>query len=153
MVDQRIIDEDFANIEIEVEPYNKDLYLTEKVQHSLSKLFALYEAGRQYKALRSNSAGELLVSSEGGQVSTGTVAQVAVGTTATLILASNVNRREVLIENMGINDCYIGFGSGVTTANGFLLPAGTSFSTDKYTGNFYAIRDSATTCSVSVMEL
>lgn len=152
MTEQRIINDTFVNIEIELEPFQKDLYLSEKVQHALSKLFAYYDAGQQFKAVRVNSAGELLVSSEGGQVSSGSVAQVAVNAAATLIIASNAVRREILLENMGSNDCYIGFDNTVTTANGFLLPAGATFSTDVYTGNIYAIRSAASTCTLSVME-
>lgn len=52
---------------------------------------------------------------------TWTVAQVSVGSTATLIKAATAGRRSITIVNHGTTPVYLG-GSGVTTANGVLLP-------------------------------
>jgi len=52
---------------------------------------------------------------------------VSVGASATLIAAANPARVRIIIQNNGTGAIYIGDAS-VTTANGFPVAAGTSFS-------------------------
>ena len=74
-------------------------------------------------------------------VSTG---QVSVGTTATLVVASNTNRKSVIIRNQGTTDAYIG-DSTVTTTTGLLIKAGDAITLDRTTAAIYAIVASGTT--------
>ena len=48
--------------------------------------------------------------------------QVTVLATATLIVGSNTGRKATVITNLGTTAVYLGPNSGVTTANGQLLP-------------------------------
>jgi len=65
-------------------------------------------------------------------------ADKTIGTSATLIDAGSSGRQSVTMYNAGSNPIYVG-PSGVTTANGFLIPVGQSFTADKNTAALYGI--------------
>lgn len=86
-----------------------------------------------------------------------TATQVTVPATANgiQILASNASRKGATISNPGSVSVYIQQGStGVTTSNGFAIPAGASYNIDSplYTGAIYGIVASGTQV-VTVVEL
>jgi hypothetical protein len=86
-----------------------------------------------------------------------TATQVTVPATANgiLILASNANRKGATISNPSSVTVYIQQGStGVTTSNGFGIPAGSSYNIDVplYTGAIYGIIATGTQV-VTVVEL
>lgn len=47
---------------------------------------------------------------------------VSIGTSAAVILAANTSRANLLVQNLSVNDLYIGVDSGVTVANGIEVP-------------------------------
>jgi hypothetical protein len=65
--------------------------------------------------------------------------QVNVLTTATQIITAAAANGEILISS-GTTDLWIGGTSGVTTANGFLIPAGSTMSLNGNMGDIYGIR-------------
>lgn len=73
---------------------------------------------------------------------------VSVGSTATVILASNPERKGCLIANAGSATLYIGMDSAVTTANGTPLAAGATLVNtgflDAYRGAIYGVCVSGT---------
>lgn len=152
MPDQKIISQYFDNIPLELEPYQLQYVMDSVIKHTVSKMLAYYEAGNSFQWLQVNSSGELLVSLEAGQVSSGVISRATVSNVALLLLASNTSRKNVLIQNVGTEDIYIGFDSGLNTGNGFLLPVGTSWSSDVYIGNLYGIRSGSVDGSVHIME-
>lgn len=86
-----------------------------------------------------------------------TATQVTVPATANgiLILGANTNRKGATISNPGAVTVYIQQGStGVTTSNGFGIPAGSSYNIDEplYTGAIYGIVATGTQV-VTVVEL
>jgi hypothetical protein len=86
--------------------------------------------------------------------SSGDTAQVSVDNSGTtLIVAANPTRQAVIITNLGTNDVYIGYASGVTTSTGDIL-VGTkgAFVTIPTTAALYGVV-SSTSQSVSVMEI
>lgn len=96
--------------------------------------------------LKVNADGSIDVNatSSASTASTMTASQVTVPATANgiLILASNANRKGAIISNPGSATVYIQQGAtGVTTSNGFAIPAGSSFNIDSplYTGAIYGI--------------
>lgn len=148
----RVINDYFPKSELEIEPFDQLADISDVFQLTLSRMMALYEAGNQFRLLRVNSSNELLVSLEAGQVSTGTIGRVTVSTIAILLLGSNTARKTATLFNNGSEDIYIGFTSGVTTATGFILPAGMSWSTDVYIGNIYGIKSAGIDSAIHVME-
>lgn len=73
---------------------------------------------------------------------TATTSQLTVSATAVLILPANASRLGASIANpAGPNTIYWGQTSGVTTATGFPIPAGSAYNIDtpNYLGNVYAI--------------
>ena len=74
---------------------------------------------------------------------------VTVTTSATLIIASNTNRKSLLIGNTSAGTVYLGDTTSVTTANGFPLPQNAQLSEDSggtrmYMGAVYGIVASGT---------
>lgn len=75
--------------------------------------------------------------------------QVVVTDSETVILpATSGGIKESEVTNIGDNDIYIS-GSGVTSANGHLLPVGVSKSFSSYSGDLYGICATGLTSSVS----
>ena len=63
---------------------------------------------------------------------------VSVLSSATLICAGNCNRKALSIVNTSSSvDIYIGPDASITTANGFLIPAGTIRDMTKVMGGYY----------------
>ena len=71
--------------------------------------------------------------------STGSYGSVSVGTSATQILASNSNRKALIIYNNGDTTVYIGLDSNVTTTSGMPLPPYAYMHVKDYTGPVYGI--------------
>lgn len=73
---------------------------------------------------------------------------VSVASTATLILASNNNRRGSMVTNTGTGTVYLGMNSAVTTATGLPLLQNGSFNNsgqnEVWKGNVYGIVASGT---------
>lgn len=78
----------------------------------------------------------------------------SVTTTATDIVGTDLtNRIQILIQNLGSKDCYIGSNSSVTTSNGVLLSPGSSMVLDAGAGiNVHGITASGT-ASIRYFEL
>jgi hypothetical protein len=74
--------------------------------------------------------------------------QVAVNTTATLIVAAASGRDHVSIQPIGVVPVYIG-GAGVTALNGYPVPVGYALDMET-TADIYAVAASATAVAVLV---
>lgn len=70
---------------------------------------------------------------------TATYGKVSVGTSATLVVSSNANRKELRLVNADSNPIYIGNNASVTPANGFMLVHGVPFVDERTTDSWYAI--------------
>lgn len=84
------------------------------------------------------------ISGGGTKSSIGALADPAPTTTATLLKASNVDRKGIAISNHGEVTVYLGFANTVTTATGFPLSPGGSYADDIYTGDWYGITAAGT---------
>lgn len=60
-------------------------------------------------------------------------------TSATRVLAANAKRRSLTIQNTSAVVVYIGYGAGLTTANGIQLQPGDTLGEKVYTGAIYAM--------------
>lgn len=122
-----------------------------------------YDAGRNFiqkVLLTDSSTGALLtsipVTSTPNTSTTATATQVTVPATANgiLILAANTSRKGAIISNPGSVTVYVQQGTtGVTTSNGFGIPAGSALNITNplYTGAIYGIIASSTSV-VTVVE-
>lgn len=72
-----------------------------------------------------------------------TTGQVTVTTGNILIKAANIGRKQLLIQNTGSVDIWVG-NTGITATTGFKLPAGASYNEDKDTSAFYGTTASGT---------
>ena len=74
---------------------------------------------------------------------TGSYNQIAVDTTAVLVIAANTSRLEAIVQSAGSGTIYIGFDAGVTTSNGLPIASGYAITFQRYTGPIYAIAAAA----------
>lgn len=58
---------------------------------------------------------------------------------ATRVLASNSKRRALTVQNTSTVDIYVGYGPGLTSANGLVLNPGDTLVENVYTGDIYAM--------------
>ena len=82
--------------------------------------------------------------------------QVAMTTSAAIIIASNANRKKLVIKNTGSNIVYIGNDNSVvvTAANangGYPIEVDETFYLNDYTGDVYGLT-STSTSTVSIIE-
>lgn len=83
-----------------------------------------------------------------GRSQTGTTGSASVTTTATLVVASNANRIEVVVCNDSANTVYVGLSSAITARNGIRLATGEKYYTNNYSGAVYAIVATGVSASV-----
>lgn len=148
----RVINDFFPKSELEIEPFDQLSDISDGFQQTLARLLGYDESAGLFKLLRVDADGKLHVTSEVVSSPNGNVSRVNVGTVATLIIAANVDRREVTIYNPENQSLFIDFDNGVTVANGFEVPSGGSWTTDIYRGDVYGRFSAAPTATVSVME-
>jgi hypothetical protein len=78
--------------------------------------------------------------------------QVAIGNTSTLIRAATVGRKTILITNPDTNNLYVGV-TGVTTANGFVVPPKCTVGLGGFTGAIYGVYAAVGPTTVSYLEV
>lgn len=148
----RVIDEWFSQLEIEVEPYQRELLLDMLVQQTLSRNMGYHEASQRFLFLRVNGDGQLSVTTEAPTINSASTSQVAVATSATKILDDNPNRKSLTIYNPNTISLFIGFTSSVGLATGFELAPNSYWTNNDYFGEIWGIYQYAVTRVVSTME-
>ncbi len=120
--------------------------ISDDLQQTLAHLIGYFEAGDVFKLLRADNLGRLHVTF--GAVGTGFAShrQVSVALqTVTKILSENLNRRELVVQNVGSVGIRVNFTNAVSASNGFLIEAGTTFTNDVYFGELFAFAQSGST--------
>lgn len=64
---------------------------------------------------------------------------VSVGTTPTIIRASNSKRMSIIVENQGAIDLYLGGDESITTSTSIKVPANGDWATYTYIGAIYGL--------------
>ncbi len=88
---------------------------------------------------------------KGSAIATPSIATVT--TTSSTVLAANPERSEILIQNVGLNDCWVWFGAAAVVGSAFLIGAGgDTWRGTAPTGNVTAITASGTT-TLTILEV
>ena len=133
---------------------NSELEFTEDIDFAnveLDKLIGWVDATKATKLVRVDSDGNLLVSTEGTASDTLVASSASVTTSATLIVSSRSDRRELMITNSGSEVVYIGYTDSVAVATGFPLIVGAYLTLENYIGSVYGISPT-TTNDIRVLE-
>lgn len=129
----------------------KNLWVNNVLTRTLARLVGW--TGKRPVMLRCTSDGRLHTTTVGSGKLTGSYCQVPIIATATLIKAGYDERLDLVIENQGTADVYVGFNDAVTIGNGLKLAPGASISfSQSYLGAVYGIV-AAGTESVGYMEI
>ena len=78
--------------------------------------------------------------------------QVAITTSAGVIVASNANRKKLIIHNVGSDTIYIGDDGSITSSNAFPILSGETFEINDYTGIIKGICASGETSTAAYIE-
>lgn len=118
-------------------------------KQTLSRLWAWNYLLDRFQKLICDVDGRLLVSSEATKATDATQSDVNVTNLGVNVLSANGSRRQMIIQNTGVLDAYITFGSTPTLHPGMLLKANVAYSDDVYVGQVTAI----TVAGVTVLDV
>lgn len=151
-MDLRSLLRNFSSTNIELDPYERNPVIADKIDQSLVYLMARHVASEMWKMLTCDTDGRLLVSLSATQVTAGVNSAPVIANVSSVVLANNVNRRQYLMYNNGAQTVYLSFGVPATLATGFPLPVGGVFSDDQYVGAINGIV-AAGTCELRCVEM
>ena len=129
----------FGNTALAIEPFEPNPEVSVDIQQTLARLMIWDEANDIWRPVASDIDGRLVISMAGVSVNIAINRAAACGVAATLLLASNPQRRKFVIYNNAAILIYLGFTNGVTAVNGFPLPAGAAFVEEAYSGEIWGI--------------
>ena len=109
----------------------------------MARLLGWNRNTEQFKLVEVDVDGRLLVSTSPTQATSGVNSNPTVGIAASIILNQNSSRRQYIVQNLGAQPIYLGFGSIPTTLTGFQIPSNGVFADDVFTGVLYAISGTA----------
>jgi len=78
--------------------------------------------------------------------------QIAISTSAVLIIAANAIRENLQIKNTGTDTVFIGSNSSVTASNGFPVEAGEKLNINDYSGDYYGICNTGDSSTMMFVE-
>lgn len=139
-----IFDTDFLKLDMENSGMPDTLPLADEVAIRWSWGFGYNVANKKWLPVLVNSDGRLLVSSEDSPVSSINQSKVATSTSNALVLASNSDRKQFVIQNVGTSDVYLSFSSDDATTDDFLLVAGATWIENQYFGAVNSIMAAGT---------
>ncbi len=74
------------------------------------------------------------------------------GTSVETVVAENINRTFLTIENIGTTTMFIGGSGNITDATGFPLFAGDTFTDGIYIGSYFAVCSDGVNATLNFME-
>lgn len=139
---QQVMDEGFNDIDLTLQPYIRQPYLSDVIQQVLGRFLGWNNAQKRWIRLRADSDGRLMVSTNPAQVSVATVTRITLAGSDELLMAANTSRKMWRIFNQGSSSVKICFDTSIGSANYFTVGAGGTYSDENYLG---AVRIEGTT--------
>lgn len=147
-----VINKQLWNSEIDTTEDSVDFPLDVGVKETLSHLLLYDENNDMSVFARADSDGNLLTSRDTQNTQTFDNSNTTIGTSASVVVNTNTDRRGLLVFNLGAATIYLGGTSSVLTTTGFPLLTNSCISFDNYLGALYGISGSAGN-DVRVVEL
>ena len=132
----------FGYTALAIEPFEPNPEVSVDVQQTLARLMIWDEGNDIWRPVASDIDGRLVISMAGVSINNAINGALSIGAAATLIFASNPNRRKFVIMNNGSFLIYVGFSNAVTAVNGFPLSSGATWVEESYSGEVWAISPS-----------
>lgn len=146
------VDKGLSEHTVEITPPPGILDIEMLYKMVLSHLFGWDDNRDQWRQVSVDSDGRILVSTSPTKGDEANHSTTTVTTTATAILASNPDRTQMIIQNIGANNVYINFGEDGNTGTGMLLAPNVSFTDNIFTGFVSGITSSGTS-SLRIVEM
>lgn len=138
--------------ELALDPYTNNPDISENIQQTISMLQAWNEALQTFKFVRMDNVGRLLVSFSPPSAPFVSQTNPAVGVAYGQVLAENQNRRYFLVYHGGTQAAYITYQAAGLDATSILIPPGSTFSDDLWTGAVYMKTATGLATSVVIWE-
>ena len=129
----------FDNTDALISPHIDLPDVSDDIQQTLARLLGWDSNNQLFRLVTVDSNGALFGSIGPQKVTTFVVTAFTVGVAAVQLFISNGSRKSLLILNNSANAIFIGPTNGVTTATGFPLAPGASYSDDLNNGPIWAI--------------
>ena len=133
-------------------PYNNNPDVTQEIQSTLSRLLGFDISAEAWRDLLVDSDGRLLVSTAPTISSSINQFATTVGLVSGILIAENVNRKSILIQNLGTVPIYIEYDASASLVGGIRIPVDGSYFENAYIGQISAISTVAAQ-DVRVLEL
>lgn len=135
----KIVKPTLSNSRIETDSDKTFFDVDEKFIMSLAHLVGFNESLQYTDLLKIDGDGNLLVSSGGSASEDFIISTATIGTTASLLIASRVDRKKLYIRNDGSERIYFSSADNVATNTGFILDSGSVFIEENFIGSLYGI--------------
>lgn len=139
MADFKIIDPNFANISMESTGLPDTIEVSGETLLVLSWLLGFDNTSKKWSPLQVDSDGRMLVSLSASPVSSVIQSKVATSTVNAVALIANSDRKQMIIQNVGTEDVYLGLSDDPATTDDMLLVAGAIYIEDIYFGEVNVI--------------
>lgn len=129
----------FGRTTFDIEPSKLSPDVSDDIQRALSMLLAWDTVNHRWQGVTVNQDGAILTTSAAPQIQAPRYGSIVIPVAAGIIFNVNLLRRQLIIEMTTGAPVWLGFDSGLTSANGFQCGPGTFFSIDNYTGVVWGI--------------
>ncbi len=113
--------------------------VSDNIQRTLAYLIGYNAQLERYDLAKLDEDGNLIVSTDGSVTQNFSPSRSTVTTSATLIVASRVGRKSLLIKNTGSNGVYVASVTTPTVATGYLIEPNSVLTLTNYSGQLYGI--------------
>lgn len=148
---RKIFQENIKRLNIRSEYDGEPIEAEETFQQALAYLLGWIPTTKAWIPILSDVDGRLLVSTSPTKSNEANRSNPTINTVSALIIAENVDRKLIIVQNTGTVDFHIGFGTAAAGVSDFLVVAGATFIDDVYYGEMNGIT-ALGTASLSVVE-
>lgn len=127
------------NTDLSLTPNPVSPEIAETLLQAFVRNFGWDTNGKIWRRLLTDPDGRLLVSTSVTQGSSANQPVATVNLANVILLGANASRRLFMVQNLGANPIYLGFGAVVTPATGFQVASGATFIDDHFVGAINAI--------------
>ena len=148
----RVLTPNLANGNINFSDVDFSPDVDEGIKRTISYLMGYDYTTQDFKLLAVDENGYIANDANSGNSTSFSTSVITVLVTATVIATLNTDRESIRIKNVSGSIIYIGYDSGLTTANGYTLNSDDELILDNYVGTIYGI-SAIGSLPINVLEL
>lgn len=142
----------FWRTDLNLDPFTTEPKVSLDIDQTLARLLGFDYAGEQFRLVRVDADGRLLISSSETNTTSAQNSQATVTELGATLLSANPSRRQYIIQNLGDDPIYLNFGGTSDTTIDLQLPSNGIFIDDIYLGVVSALVEAGISCDVRIVE-